>query len=104
MMLYEVLEREYLRGNTNVKPRFVSGAADSNDSESLHAWVEVEINNSVYVVDPTNPLPFMIAGKRENGNFIRESAPTNYDYVVDGEPIVKTEQQALKPLLRVANR
>ncbi len=104
LMLYEVLEREYLRGNTNVKPRFVSGAADSNDSESLHAWVEVEINNSVYVVDPTNPLPFMIAGKRENGNFIRESAPTNYDYVVDGEPIVKTEQQALKPLLRVANR
>lgn len=89
LLLYEILEKERLEGKTTVNPRFVSGMADSHDPDSLHAWFEVEIDGEVYIVDPTNPMPYTIAGKRgKNGEFIRFYAPSSYDYVYDGQPSV----------------
>ncbi len=90
LMLYEVLEKERREGSLKVKPMFVSGAAIGSDPDSLHAWVEVEIDGEVFVIDPTNPMPYTIAGMRgQHNEFIRISGIYNYDYVYDGEPIIK---------------
>ncbi len=91
LLLYEVLAKELAEGRSDVKPRFVDGAAEGNDSDSLHAWVEVEIDGKVFVIDPTTPMFNTIAGKREDdGTFVRFSGVYGRDYVPNGRPAVKT--------------
>ena len=90
LLLYEILEKERQDGTLDVKPMFVTGAAIGKDVDSLHAWVEVEIDGEVFVMDPTNPMPYTIAGMRDiNNGFIRIYGVPGYDYVYDGQPAIK---------------
>lgn len=90
LLLYEILEKERQDGTLDVKPMFVTGAAIGKDADSLHAWVEVEIDGEVFVIDPTNAMPYTIAGMRDiNNGFIRIYGVPGYDYVYDGQPVIK---------------
>ncbi len=96
-----VLERELSAGKLNAVPLFVGGTAMSSNSNALHAWVEVQIDGRTFVIDPTNSMPFLIAGERDkNHNFIRYMAVSGYDYTYDSQPVVKPKPaQPVKPVI-----
>jgi hypothetical protein len=87
LLLYTILEKELTMEGGKVTPHFVTGLAKSDDVASWHAWVEVEINGTVFVIDATSP--FMFAGKRsKSGKFIRSGPMIDWDYRPDGKPLV----------------
>jgi hypothetical protein len=89
LLLYEILESERMAGLSDIKPKFVCGVANSSNSTSLHAWVEVEVDGVTYVIDPTTPLPYAIAGKRGDDNkFIRVFGYIGRDYFYEAQPSI----------------
>ncbi len=87
LLLYTILEKELAMQGGKVTPHFVTGLAKSDDVASWHAWVEVEINGKVFVIDATSP--FMFAGKRtKSGSFVSSGPLIDWDYRPDGAPLV----------------
>jgi hypothetical protein len=89
LLLYTILEKELTMQGGKVTPHFVTGLAKSDEVNSWHAWIEVEINGKVFVIDATSP--FMFAGKRtKSGKFVRSGPMIDWDYRPDGTPLVTT--------------
>jgi hypothetical protein len=99
-----ILKKELAEGKSSAAPLFVGGTAMSSNSNALHAWVEVEIDGRTFVIDPTNPLPYMIAGERDkNHAFIQFMGVSDYDYTYDSQPVIKAKppKSSLSKLLRL---
>jgi hypothetical protein len=90
LLLYVILEKEMMNakhGERTIKPYFVTGLMKSDDLSSMHAWVEVELEGEIFVIDPT--VPYLYAGRREkNGDFMRFSPMSGWDYMRDYMPKV----------------